>query len=66
MLKCPVIDETGLAGTYDFRFDYADDPRATGPLLATAVKDVGLVLTPKKRIPITRVLIDSVEKPAAN
>lgn len=66
MLKCPVVDETGLAGRYDFRFDYADDPQSTGPPIATAIKDIGLVLTPQKEIPITRVLIDSAEKPTVN
>jgi uncharacterized protein (TIGR03435 family) len=65
LLKVPVADETGLDGTFDFKFDFADDPEETGPQLATALKDLGLALAAKK-VPITLLVIDTAEQPTPN
>jgi uncharacterized protein (TIGR03435 family) len=65
LLKVPVVDETGLDGGFDFKFDYADDPTETGPQLSTALKDLGLALAPKK-VPITLLVIDAAERPTPN
>ena len=74
----PVVDETGLSGTYDFELNFArenDAPvspgaAATGdslvPTFLEAVKDqLGLKLVPKKA-PIQVLVIDHIERPSAN
>ena len=65
LLKVRVVDETGLAGGFDFKFDFADDPKQEGPPLSTGLKDLGLALAPKK-VPITLLLIDTAEQPRPN
>jgi uncharacterized protein (TIGR03435 family) len=73
----PVVDGTGLSGTYNFdlRFRPQLSPSASegdardtddAPSIFQAVKDqLGLVLTPKKA-PIQRLVIDHVERPSGN
>jgi uncharacterized protein (TIGR03435 family) len=65
LLKVPVVDETGLDGTFDFKFDFADDPEETGPQLSTGLRDLGLALASKK-VPITLLMIDTAERPTPN
>lgn len=70
----PVIDETKIAGNYDFklRFDEGNpdlampgrDTPGVGSVFG-AVKEYGLRLDAKK-VPIQVLVIDSVEKPAEN
>jgi uncharacterized protein (TIGR03435 family) len=74
----PVIDRTGLTGTYDFNLEYAPapkvDPAATpdlmsnpgGPTLTDALKtQLGLKLVPQKGM-VDVIVIDHVEKPSEN
>jgi uncharacterized protein (TIGR03435 family) len=69
-LDRPVIDKTGLAGTYEFRLLYSqpnrpsDDP--AGPSIFTAVEEqLGLKLESAKG-PVEILVIDSVERPTEN
>lgn len=60
----PVIDKTGLGGTYDFNLDYArlDDPNPTLPSVFTALQEqLGLKLVPQ-RVPVEILVIDSVDR----
>jgi uncharacterized protein (TIGR03435 family) len=73
----PVIDRTGLTGTYDFTLafrpvlppDFPEDqfPEiANLPTIFQALRDqLGLELTPQKG-PVEMLVIDHVEKPSAN
>ena len=71
----PVVDETGLAGKFDFRvkFTPAVDDRTGEPLpdpsgisFQNALRDeLGLKLKPS-RAPIRTIVIDHVERPAEN
>lgn len=74
----PVINETGIAGLFDFHVDFAPDeatPRFTpapgdepsgGPSIFTAfLEQLGLKLEPAKG-PGEFLIIDSVEKPSEN
>lgn len=65
----PVVDRTGLHGSYDISFSYAPNPDAdsTLPSLSVALKQAtGLLLKPQ-RVPVETLVIDSVDKtPTAN
>ncbi len=74
----PVIDTTGLIGTYDFRLTFRPElpPEASTqalspevqnlPSIFAALKDqLGLELVPQKG-PVETLVIDHVEKPSAN
>lgn len=65
----PVVDETGLAGSFDidvkFTLDDASDP-ARAAALVTAIQDqLGLKLEPARR-PVDVLVIESAERPAPN
>jgi uncharacterized protein (TIGR03435 family) len=71
-LERPVIDKTGIAGSYDFEINLGEsDP--DGPasredfsaLLITAIHDLGLKITDAKG-PVESVVIDSAEQPSPN
>ncbi|HUB83791.1 MAG TPA: TIGR03435 family protein [Bryobacteraceae bacterium] len=66
----PIVDETGLAGTYDFTLDIQQhrdpQPDAQGHIdtegaVMRALPDIGLKLTPKPA-PVEVLVIDRVEK----
>lgn len=59
----PVIDQTGLDGTYDFRFEceYSNGMSS----VTTSIKEAGLKLTPAKG-PIRYLVIDRAEEPDEN
>lgn len=62
----PVVDHTGLAGSYDVDFSYAPDDQHDSdlPLLNDALKGAtGLMLQPSK-VPVQVVVIDSVSRTA--
>jgi uncharacterized protein (TIGR03435 family) len=67
----PVVDKTGLTGKYDFTLDYVPAAKAAtddsgGPSIFTALQEqLGLKLEPVKA-PMDVLVIDSVERPAAN
>lgn len=63
----PVLDQTGLTGNYDFRFEYSDDS-TTGdaPALMTAFQDAtGLKLNATKG-PVEFLVVDHADKPSAD
>jgi len=62
----PVIDHTGLAGTFDFKFEYTPDehPDVVSSILFS-VQQLGLKLEAGKG-PVETIVIDSAEKPSAN
>lgn len=64
----PVVDKTGLPGSYDIAFSYAPTPTDTTlPQLGEALKQAtGLLLKPEK-VPVETLVIDSINKtPTAN
>jgi uncharacterized protein (TIGR03435 family) len=77
-LDRPVVDETGLAGTYDFDVEYARDSfgadtaasglpaEAAGPTFLEALKEqLGLRLVAQKG-PVQVVVVDAVARPSEN
>jgi uncharacterized protein (TIGR03435 family) len=63
MLRSPVVDETGLTGSYDFTLSWEGDDMYAG--VPDAVERFGLKLEMKK-VPTEVWVIDSVEKPSEN
>jgi uncharacterized protein (TIGR03435 family) len=64
----PVLDQTGLKGDFDFKFEYEkDDPQPDAPpSLVSAMQDqLGLRLVETKA-PIEILVIDHAEKPSSN
>jgi uncharacterized protein (TIGR03435 family) len=70
----PVVDQTGLAGGYDFFIDYLPDPPpdkeppadASGPNFVEALKtQLGIKLL-RQRSTIDFVIVDHVERPSPN
>jgi uncharacterized protein (TIGR03435 family) len=66
ILSAPVVDRTGLTGTYNLRMQYRGDnnpnPEA-GPLMPTALEEqLGLKLE-RSRAPVDVVVIEAVEQP---
>lgn len=66
-LARPVVDRTGLNGTYDFKYPYseADTERDIVSCIFTSLKGLGLSLKAAKG-PVERVVIDHVERPTEN
>jgi uncharacterized protein (TIGR03435 family) len=64
-----VVNQTGLAGGYDFTLDYAPegaDASDTRPSLFTALEEqLGLKLVPSKG-PVDVIVVDHIERPTAN
>ena len=66
----PVIDKTGLNGTFDFTLDWVPEfnapPDASGPNFREGLKEqLGLKLEPQQG-PVDILVIDRVEHPSAN
>jgi uncharacterized protein (TIGR03435 family) len=67
-LRRPVIDRTGIDGSYDFEFEFADQVTQAdaAPYLSRALKtQLGLKLETQKG-PVEILLIDHAEKPTEN
>ena len=71
-LKRPVVDQTGLNGSYDFKYEYSADPaHATGldedvlPCIFASVKGIGLDLKSTKG-QVETIVIDHIERPSEN
>ena len=63
----PVLDRTGLSGSFDFRSEYSSDnvrPDVITMILAS-VQDIGLKLEASKG-PVDGIVIEHAEKPSAN
>jgi len=61
-----VMDETGLAGSFAFKLEYASDADASGPSLFSAVQDqLGLKLESRKA-PVEFLVVDSATHPSQN
>ena len=59
----PGVDRTGLTGFYDFTLSWNEED---GPTLASALREqLGLQVKPEK-VPVTRFVLDSAQKPTAN
>lgn len=75
MLDRPVLDRTGLSGTYDFALEFSPDlapsgdgaaPAPAGPSIFTAMgEQLGLKLETQKA-PVKIFIIDHVQKASAN
>jgi len=74
----PMIDQTGLSGTFDFTLEWAQErrgpmppgaeaqPELTGPTFQEALRDqLGIKLQSQKG-PISVMVVDHVERPSAN
>jgi uncharacterized protein (TIGR03435 family) len=60
----PIVDQTGLTGSYDIDFNYNSRPEAESdlPSLDVALKQAtGLLLKPRN-VPVEMLVVDSVEK----
>lgn len=67
-LDAPVVDETGLSGTYDFNLQWSPDAAPGGdlPALPTALQEqLGLRLE-RRRIMAEFFVVDRFERPTAN
>ena len=65
----PVVDQTGITGSYDIDFRYNPKPDANSglPSLDVALKQAAGLLLKPQRVPVETILIDSVDKvPTAN
>ena len=62
----PVVDQTGLAGSYGIALDFSRADGDGRPSIFTAVQEqLGVKLEPGKA-PVEKVVIDHIEKPSAN
>jgi uncharacterized protein (TIGR03435 family) len=62
ILGRPVIDETGIAGSYDFEFGWSKDRVAA--ITAALREQYGLLLTPGKR-DLEALIVDGIERDPA-
>jgi uncharacterized protein (TIGR03435 family) len=77
LLGKPVLDKTGLRGTFDYKLEWAPDevqvqsqeapPQTDGsvPSLTGALQQLGLKLTPRKDA-VAEIVVETVERPTSN
>lgn len=60
----PVIDQTGITGSYDITFDYNPKPEAESdlPILDAALKQATGLMLKERKVPVETIVIDSVDK----
>ncbi len=63
----PVLDRTGISGSFDFRAEYpSGDPRPDiVDVILTSVQELGLKLQ-SSRGPVETIVVDHIERPSAN
>jgi uncharacterized protein (TIGR03435 family) len=66
----PVVDKTGLTGTYDYKLEWGDDTAVDADARTVSVftafqEQLGLRLRPI-RAPVQVLIIDHAEKPSKN
>jgi len=70
----PVLDQTGLSGTYDFVMEFVPEPTSGAPtnsdtsgatFLEALTEQLGLKLVPRKA-PVDVIVLDHIEHPSAN
>ena len=68
-LRRPVLDQTGLTGSYDFKYQFSNDSPDEQPdpvfVIKASVQAIGLKLE-AGRGPVETIVIDKAEKPSAN
>ncbi len=68
-LQCPVLDKTGLKGSFDFKSTYFDNnPNTEEELIksiAASVEEIGLRLEPSTGL-VDTIVVDNAEKPSEN
>jgi len=65
-LERPVVDLTGIQGTFDFTLDWAPDDRHSGPSIFTALEEqLGLKLVVRE-IAVGILVVDHIERPTEN
>lgn len=66
-LKRPVLDQTGVTGSFDFEYPVGGDDNDADiqTFLLTSMKGIGLVLRPGEGS-VETIIIDHAEKPSAN
>jgi uncharacterized protein (TIGR03435 family) len=69
-LDRPVLDRTGLNGSYDFKYEYSADPADAAyhdvlPCIFASVKGIGLDLKATKG-QVETIVVDHVERPTEN
>jgi uncharacterized protein (TIGR03435 family) len=66
-LERPVLDQTGIEGSFDFKFEYAPDERESDVVssILFSVQQLGLKLESGKG-PVETIVVDRAEKPAGN
>jgi len=69
LMHAPVVDKTGLTGTYDFTLQYHEGdkeaPNKWPPVPVALQEQLGLKLQTEKG-PVPLLVIDYIEKPSAN
>jgi uncharacterized protein (TIGR03435 family) len=60
----PVVDQTGITGSYDIAFNYNPKPEVEGdlPILDAALKQATGLLLKERKVPVETIVIDSVDK----
>jgi uncharacterized protein (TIGR03435 family) len=67
ILDRPVLDQTGLTGAYDFRYENPSDDKDVNDIstILISIQGIGLKLAPGKG-PVETIVIDHAERPSAN
>jgi uncharacterized protein (TIGR03435 family) len=60
----PVIDQTGIPGSYDIAFNYnpKSDAESDLPILSAALKQATGLLLKEQKVPVETIVIDAVDK----